>query len=163
MKGLWLVGLAWGVVCVSGSVRAGDIPDCLDKDGSVLPVDNSDVSSWKTSEPNQYLARAHVQGTITRLYSPATGHDHFEITMSNDGGDTLEVVYNHGFGPLPQLSVGMNVEACGDFINSYAQAGGYQASPDGAIIHWVHASDNDKHQDGFVAIDGVVYGQGHGG
>jgi hypothetical protein len=136
-------------------------PECLDDSGNVLPVDDLQAIHFKTGTPNGATSRAHVSGPITKIYPNASGHDHFEITLSNNPGDTLEVVYNISFGALPTLKVGMTVEACGDFINAYAPENGYQASPDGALIHWIHRT-NSAHPAGFTIVNGVLYGQGNG-
>ena len=148
-------------VLFSLTASAGDsIPDCLNRQGFPLPIDNAQVVQWKHSTPNQYLAEAHVQGTIDRVYEDHSGHSHFEIRIGDTSDANLEVIYNVEFGSLPSLGQGMTVEACGDYITSSAPADGYPASPDGAIIHWVHGSNNPKkHPSGFLAIDGAVYGQ----
>jgi hypothetical protein len=72
--------------------------------------------------------------------------------------DTIELVYNDSFGELPELRLGMDVEACGDYITSYAPSGPYPASPDGALVHWVHHNPHGSHPDGYVVIDGKVFG-----
>jgi hypothetical protein len=141
---------------------SGDSPECQGDNGPI-PVNNAQVLQWKTSTPNQFLGRAHVQGVLTQVYPDETGHNHFEITMGGVSSDTVEIVYDMDFGQLPNLQVGMQVEACGDFINSYAQAGHYAPSPDGAIIHWVHRTNGDgNHAAGYLILDGTLYGQGGG-
>ena len=132
-------------------------PECLSK-GTVLPVNDSQVINWKTTTPNQYLARAHVQGTIGQIYPNENGHQHFEVILGNQPNDTIEMIYNISFGSIPVLKAGMSVEACGDYITSDAPAGPYPRSPDNAIMHWVHMSNSSKHDSGFVAVNGVVYG-----
>lgn len=114
----------------------------------------------KQSTPNQYLARAHVEGVVRQIYPEKNGHTHFEIALGPNPGDTLEVIYNSSFGSLPELDVGLKVEACGDYITSYASTHMYPASPDGAIIHWVHGNPSGHgHPSGFLVIEGVLYGQ----
>jgi hypothetical protein len=133
--------------------------DCLDH-GRSIPVDNAQVLNWKKTTPNQFLARGHVNGRVTRVFPDRSGHDHFEISLGDGSKDNLEVIYNKEFGDLPQIQAGMNVEACGDYITSIAQAGPYPPSPSGAIIHWVHLNPSGRgHDSGFLIIDGVLYGQ----
>jgi hypothetical protein len=120
---------------------------------------NVQVIKWKYTTPNQYRARAHVLGRIAQVYSDQTGHDHFAIQLAAGRQGLLEVIYNHEFGELPNLAIGMQVEACGDFINSNAQAGPYPPSPAGAIIHWVHINPSGRgHESGYLVIDGLLYG-----
>lgn len=138
------------------------VPPCMNQ-GQALPISNQQVIAWKHSTANQFLARAHVVGTLTRLYPDHSGHTHFEIQLAPTPDGTLEIVYNQSFGALPALSPGMTVEACGDYITSIAQSGPYPASPDGAILHWVHRNPSGQgHDSGFLVINGAVCGQGNG-
>jgi hypothetical protein len=162
LLGVWglLIGFA-GQVAI-----ADEAPDCLDNNGNALSVMDSTVIQWKTSTPNEWKSRALVTGTVDQIFPDATGHHHFEITLDASGdwssspnsSATLEVVYNEGFGATPQIQVGDSIEACGDYITSYEQGGGYQASPSGALIHWIHQSDTPKHPNGFLMVNGVLYG-----
>lgn len=155
-----LVGIVLFASLAAGSAWADQLPDCLDTNGSVLPINNDQVIDWKTSTPNQYQARAHVSGVIDQVFPDHSGHHHFEITIGNQPGDAIEVIYNEDFGPNPVAQVGMQVEACGDYITSTAASGPYPQSPSGAIIHWVHMSpDLNKHPSGFLVIDGQLCGQ----
>jgi hypothetical protein len=134
-------------------------PPCM-SGGSALGINDDQVLQWETSTPNQFLARAHVSGPIVQVYPDQNGHHHFAIQIGQDPSNRLEVIYNEDFGTVPQMSEGMSVEACGDYITSTAQSAQYPASPDSAIIHWVHQSPNlAKHPSGFLMVDGVLYGQ----
>lgn len=158
-----ILGLGFVVgLLASMPVLADQTPECLRK-GQAIPIDDQQVINWKNSTPNQFLDRAHVQGTITRVFPDKTGHAHFEIKIGNEPTDVLEVIYNQEFGKLSDVTVGATVEACGDYITSNKKAGGYEASPSGAIIHWVHFSkDVNKHASGFVVINGNVFGAAAG-
>ncbi len=134
------------------------VPACLGH-GQLIEVDDAQVVQWKATTPNQTLKRAHVDGTLTRLYPNHSGHAHFEIQVGPASTDTLEVVYNVSFGALPALHVGMRVEACGDYITSNAATSRYPASPDGAIIHWIHRNPSGQgHDSGFLILDGALFG-----
>ena len=135
-------------------------PVCLSSH-QPIPVDNQEVLGWKTGTANLFLARSHVQGRVTRVYPDRNGHNHFAIQIGPGPSDTLEVIYNSSFGQLPNIRPGMSVEACGDYITSNAPAQ-YPASPDGAIIHWVHRNPRGGHDSGFLVINGSLYGQGNG-
>lgn len=138
-------------------------PECDDDHGNSLSVDNEDVLLWKTTTANQTLKRAHISGKVVALYPDHNGHTHFSAQIGPNRTDTIEVIYNISFGMIKSLTPGMTVEACGDYITSIAPAGIYQASPDKAIIHWIHKTDNpNKHRGGFLIINGTLYGFGHG-
>jgi hypothetical protein len=74
------------------------------------------------------------------------------------------VIYNEQFGAVPATRAGDQFEACGDYITSNAPSGQYPASPDGAIVHWIHQSPNPKsHDSGYLIVNGVVCGQNAAG
>ena len=120
---------------------------------------NDQVIAWKTSTPNQHLERGHVAGIIKEVYPDRNGHTHFSIKIGNGPKDTIEVIYNVEFGAIPNLATGMQVEACGDYITSTAATLQYQASPDDAIIHYIHKSTSRNHRNGFLMINGALCGQ----
>lgn len=140
------------------SVFAATTSDCK-ASGQTIAINNGQALDWKRTTQNQFHSRAHIQGTLTKVYSDKTGHHHFELNIGANAADTIEVVYNEGFGAVPALKAGMQVEACGDFITSNAPSGHFPASPDGALVHWVHRSPNPHHESGFMVVDGVLCGQ----
>lgn len=146
------------VIALLTSVSAHAIPDCHGPAG-LLQIDNARVLSWKTERPNQYKERARIEGSFVSLTLDRTSHYQFVIQIGPRESDTIEVVYNKEFGPVPPVYPGMKVEACGDFINAFAQAGAYPPSPAGAIIHWVHMNPrNQGHAHGYLVMDGVLVG-----
>ena len=131
-------------------MAADPVPSCM-VNGANLPVNNQQVLNWKHTTANQFLARAHVQGTITQVYPDRNGHRHFAIRLDEVKSDTLEIVFNDAFGKVVDLRVGLTVEACGDYITSEAATSQYPASPDGAILHWVHANPKGQgHPSGYL-------------
>jgi hypothetical protein len=153
---------AIAISAAASQASFADAPDCM-SGSSAMPIDNQAVLALKASTPNQYLARAHVSGTVGQIYADEHGHNHFELIIGSGPTDTIEIVYNISFGELPQMQAGMSVEACGDFINSDAATSEYPESPDNAIMHWVHRNPKGRgHASGFLEIDGQLYGQGDG-
>lgn len=184
MKRSFLV-IAWGYVCLSlilvasaearrygdnnspgsreGSVSA--LPICLDKDRRPIQGNNNEeVLKWKDTTKNQYLDRALIVGKFVGVLLDRQSHLQIEVDLGQGGNgqgkkDSIEIIYNKEFGAIPGIRPGATIAACGDYITSREQAGRYPPSPAGAIVHWVHASNNpEKHPSGFVAVDGVVYG-----
>jgi hypothetical protein len=156
------MSLSFGMVSFAAPAPSS-APACLDNSGAVLPINNAAMIHLKTTTPNQFLARAHVQGVIGNIYPDHNGHNHFEAILGPNPGDSVELIYNQSFGALPRLVAGMTVEACGDFINSDAATSQYPASPDNAIMHWIHKNPHGSHPSGFLIINGVLDGQGNGG
>jgi len=133
-------------------------PRCTDH-GRDLPFNNEQVLDWKLHSKNGYKARGHVLGRALRRYAGKRGHEHFAVQIGKNPTDTIEVVYNTRFGKLPTLRSGAPVEACGDYITSNKKSGPFPASPDGAILHWVHVNvGTPGHEHGFVSVDGEVTG-----
>jgi hypothetical protein len=130
-----------------------------------LGVNNAQVLAWKQAAVNQQTDRGHVQGNVVRIYPDRNGHEHFAIQIGPNSSDTIEIIYNQEFGTVPPVSVGIPVEACGDYITSTGPSPGpngqtYPASPDGALIHWVHmAPGSSGHHSGYLVVNGVLTGQ----
>lgn len=153
------VQLVFGALAVAQSSEA---PPCL-ASGHELSVNNEQVLQWKTTTKNQYHNRGHVMGTIRQIFSDQTRHHHYEVVIGSNSEDVVEVIYNEEFGGVPNVHVGSSIEACGDYITANAQSGQYPPSPDGALIHWVHMSPRpDRHESGFLVLDGVLCGQDAG-
>jgi hypothetical protein len=150
--------LGWFLLLPTFSFASDAVPLCMDKTRPI-PVNNSQALQWKKSSPNQYRARGHILGRVLKVYPNQSDHNHFAIQIGPSPKDTIEVIYNVEFGTLPRMAVGMEVEACGDYITASAQSGPYPPSPDGAIIHWVHYNPNgSSHESGYLVIDGILYG-----
>ncbi len=134
------------------------IPECKDH-GQVMGVDNARVLNLKTTTQNAFLSRGYVSGPVNRIFPEKNGHQHYEIKLGDGADDVIEVVYNKAFGATPEPQDGMQIQACGDYITSYAPSGPYEASPSKAIIHWVHYNPKEKgHDHGFVVMSGGLYG-----
>jgi hypothetical protein len=141
------------------------LPICLDRQQKPIEGNNNDqVLYWKTHSQNQYHDRALVSGVLVGVFLDRRSHLQLDVDLdpSTAGGalgDHIEIIYNKSFGQVGEFRPGDKVEACGDYITSTKQAGHYPPSPAGAILHWVHKSNNPgRHADGFLAIGGVVYG-----
>ncbi len=135
------------------------VPTCYDGT-DVLNVNVPQILEWKQNTPNQFKARGHIVGKVMAMGRMVGSHTHIGIRIGNGSRDTIELIYNDEFGSLPNnIKAGAKVEACGDYITSYAPSGHYPASPEGAILHWVHINPkNSGHEDGYFAIDGEVFG-----
>lgn len=150
------LGVFLGFFLALNAAATDAVPLCKAA-GKNIPVNNSQVIQWKSTTQNQFLGRGHVQGRLTGVYPDRNNHAHFQIELSP--AETLEVVFSYDFGKLPKLALGMDVEACGDYITSNAPTSQYPASPDGAIIHWIHKNPkNGGHESGYLVLDGSVYG-----
>lgn len=155
----FILSIITTLTLVSTAQAFTDSPICMSK-GQPLPINNVEVLNWKHTSRNSFKSRGHLEGTIGQVYKNATGHRHFQIVIGENPHDTIEVVYNEKFGRIPgeMLQRGARVETCGDYITSNSRSGRYNASPDGAIIHWVHESTNNRHESGYVIIEGQLFG-----
>ena len=150
-------------------VSQPNIPSCLGGKGNAqaMDVNNAQLLTLKNdaSVPSGFPTRGYIKG---KVYAPPTNqnvHMHVEIDVSPtlnsvDVADHIELIYNSAFGAVGAINVGSEVYACGDFIKSTEPNGPYPASPEGAIIHWVHKAPNpQRHPSGYVVIDGRLIGQ----
>jgi len=179
------MGFARGFSFLAGLLALASLPAlanhpsplCASDSGQNIPIINQQVLEWKEGgAPLGEPFRAHVIGTIGRIFADQSGHMHYAIHLTNAApvpgcqpnaetdclhpADLLEVVYNLPFGPTPNPTIGMNVEACGDYITANAPYNGYQPSPAGAIIHWIHMSpEPQQHPSGYLIMNGALCGQ----
>jgi hypothetical protein len=139
----------------------GLLPECLTFEQKPMALDNLRVLDLKRNTRNQHKDRGYVEGTVSRMFGRKGDHLHFEVLIGNDHRDGIEIVYNRDFGN-PRVEPGDHVIACGDYITSYAKAGGYEASPSKALIHWVHENERGTaHPDGFIVVNRTdLYGYG---
>jgi hypothetical protein len=146
-----------------------DLPTCLDVDRSpIARANNEEVIAWKQGTKNQYRDRALIIGKLVGVLLERKSHLQLEVDLTphynESRSDNVEIIYNKSFGEVPDVKIGSPVAACGDYITAKEQAGNYPPSPVGAIIHWVHASNNpEKHSSGYLIINGTEYGKGDGG
>ncbi len=151
---MFVLGLFFSI----NSFAQSAVPVCMAA-GQVLPVNNELVLQWKTTTQDQFHSRGHVLGHLLQAFPDHSGHHHLEVQIGAGPTDTIEVIYNEGFGTVPAMKAGDVVEACGDYITAKTQAGPYPPSPDGAILHWVHMAPSGSHESGFFVVNGVVCGQ----
>jgi hypothetical protein len=130
---------------------------CMDH-GRELAVNNDQALRWRDERPSGFHTRAFISGTVDEVFPDRTGHRHFSLKIGPHFEDHIEIVYEQNFGRMPLPSVGDPASACGDYIVATESNGRYPPSPDGALVHWVHRSNNDRHDDGFVVLKGIVYG-----
>ena len=130
---------------------------CMDH-GSALAVDNEQALQWRANQTSGFQSRILISGVVDEVFPDHSGHRHFSVKIGPNADDHIEVIYNVSFGSMPLPVVGQSAEACGDYIVATQANGGYPASPDGALVHWVHRSPNGGHDNGFVVLNGVTYG-----
>ena len=130
---------------------------CMDH-GQQLDFNNEQALQWRSEKASGFQSRAFISGTVDQVFKDQTGHRHFSVKVGPNPQDHIEIIYNLSFGQMPVPKVGDSAEACGDYIVATKSNGGYPPSPDGALLHWVHKSPNHGHDDGFVVLNGSVYG-----
>lgn len=148
---------ALGLFTLAFSAVALAAPTCYDH-GSAIDVDNDQVVKWKSTTENEFTARAHVSGKVTKIYKAHDGHAHFQATIGDSDDATVELIFNDDFGTHLNPTVGQSVEACGDYITSIAVTQ-YPISPDHGLIHWLHENPHHHgHDDGWLVLDGRTFG-----
>jgi hypothetical protein len=140
----------------SASFGAG-LPACKDKKKN-LEINSDMLLNYRDQMEAKFKTRGYAKGVLVRVMEDRQGHVHLEMDFDENlqtADDRVEVVYNTEFGALPDARPGDQLVVCGDFIvDPY--------SPLKAVIHWLHFSPKKQaHDDGFLAINGVVYGLGN--
>jgi hypothetical protein len=134
-------------------------PTCFDHHNQATDFNNETVLDWVTKTANQFKSRGHISGAVVRNYGNQGSHIHISVQIGDEVTEVIEVIYNEAFGDVEEeVKVGDQVEACGDYITSNAPSGPYPASPDGAILHWVHMANGSSHPHGYLRINGMLYG-----
>ena len=134
-------------------------PTCLDDHNQPTDFNNEIVLDWITHTANQFKSRGHISGAVVRNYGNQGPHIHISVQIGDQLTEVVEVIYNEAFGHVEEeVKIGDQVEACGDYITSNAPSGPYPASPDGAILHWVHMANGSGHPHGYLRINGMLYG-----
>lgn len=139
----------------SRSTVPGGAVQCVDH-RQILGVDNEKAIQLRSQRQSGFTTRLLISGIVDEVFPDRSGHRHFSVKIGPNPDDHIEVIYNLSFGSLPVPTVGETAEACGDYIVSTSQNGGYQASPDGMIIHWVHRATGG-HEAGFTILNGQLY------
>ncbi len=131
----------------STSVLAQSLPVCKTRNGTeLLPS----VTELKRYIDSNYSKRpiVFVEGVIKEILpEDKYGRPHQKFIL-NVQGIKVQVVHGTDYGRIP-LRTGGRVKVCGEFINSNQ----------GSLIHWTHYDPGARHPDGFIALDGEVYGQ----
>lgn len=73
-------------------------------------------------------------------------HQKWQARLSN--GDIVTIVYNSDMGVRVPVHIGESFSAGGQFI----------WTPQGGLLHWLHDDPRHQRPDGYVLVNGVVYG-----
>lgn len=136
------------------------VPDCM-AGKQEIRINNEQVLNLKKTARNGVEYRAFVAGRLVQSPWIKNKHVRFIMSIGPDKKDLLEVIYNLKFGAMPQISPTAEIKVCGDFINSNQRHNGYDASPAGAVIHWVHFNPGTRemqHEHGFIMVDDKLVG-----
>lgn len=151
-----VVGLTLSLsVSAAQNWASGGTEACMDN-GQVLSVDNQKAIQLRSQQQSGYSTRLLISGVVDEVFPDHSGHRHFSVKIGPNPNDHIEVIFNLSVGSLPVPTVGETAEACGVYIVSTSQNGGFPPSPDGMIIHWVHRGGGG-HDPGFVILNGQFY------
>lgn len=130
----------------SASVLAQSLPVCKTRNGTELTPSVTELKRYIDTN-NGKRPMVFVEGVIKEILpEDKLGRPHQKFIMSVRG-IKVQVVHGMDYGRIP-LRTGIQVKVCGEFLNSQ-----------GGMIHWTHYDPGARHPDGFIALDGEVYGQ----
>lgn len=135
------------LICMlSSTLFAQSLPICKDRGGQVLQPSASALKHYVDSN-NDRRPQVFVQGVVKEvLPEDKYGKPHQKYVLSVSG-IKVQLVHGSNYERLP-LQVGSQILVCGEFLNAQ-----------GGMIHWTHYDPNGRHPDGFIAVNGYVYGQ----
>lgn len=116
--------------------------------GSVA-TDDQLVNAINSRKNAYYLEAANL--TVTEILPDDTKgspHQKWEAKLSD--GHIVMIVYNSDMGRRVPIKPGDVFSVGGEYI--YTRGGG--------LVHWVHSDPRHKRPDGYVYLDGIVYGDG---
>lgn len=101
------------------------------------------------SRRNVYYVEAGKLKVTQLLPDDRQGRPHQKwVTRLSDGSE-ITIIYNSDMGERVPVNVGREFGVGGEFI--WTKQGG--------IVHWVHEDPKKKRPDGYVYVDGIVYGE----
>ena len=109
--------------------------------------DNDLVAAVNSRRGVFYLEAGNI--VVTKLLPDDTSglrHQKWQAKLSN--GSTVEIVYNSDMGDRVPVRIGDKFGVGGEFI--WTRGGG--------LVHWVHEDKSNRRPDGYVFLNGVVYG-----
>jgi hypothetical protein len=130
----------------ASNLQPSILPDCKDRDGSVIPNTPAKLNEVMNSRDNR--PQVIVTGVVTNILpEDHKGLPHQKYTLSVNGKIKLLIVSNLDFGRVP-VTQGKTVSVCGEF-KKVGQG----------MVHWTHADPHGGHPDGFTIVDGKSYGE----
>lgn len=142
------------VLVLSGSYSFADItieknqqPPVVESHPGEVQGD-SEIVQAVNSRQNQFYVEG-AQLVVTNILPDDTQglpHQKWEARLSD--GSIVMIVYNSDMGERIPVQIGATFSVGGQFI----------WTPQGGLVHWVHADPKHKRPDGYVMFDGVIYG-----
>lgn len=88
---------------------------------------------------------------VTKILPDDTkGLPHQRWVARVSDGTTVMMIYNSDMGVRIPVKVGDHFSAGGQFI----------WTPEGGLLHWLHEDPRNKRPDGFIYMNGTIYGDG---
>ena len=134
-----LVGLIIGLFA-QVAIANGDHPGQIQDDQALVQAMHSRKNAF-------YVEAGNL--VVTKLLPDDTSglpHQKWQARVS-DGG-TITIVYNSDMGSRVPVQIGDHFQVGGQYIYT----------PGGGLVHWVHDDPQGKRPDGYVYLNGVVYG-----
>lgn len=135
-----LIGLAMCLLSATTFANGGDHPGQIQNDQAL-------IQAMKSRQDTFYVEAGNL--VVTKILPDDTSglpHQKWEARLSD--GSTILIVYNSDMGLRVPIQIGDNFGVGGQYI--WTRAGG--------LVHWVHDDPQGHRPDGYVYLNGVVYG-----
>lgn len=120
--------------------QSGDHPGKISDDSALVAAEES--------HQNVYYVEAGNLTVSNILPDDTTGLPHQKWQAKLSDGQTVTVIYNSDMGARVPIKIG----------DKFGVGGQYIQTPGGGLIHWLHDDPKHNRPDGYVYLNGVVYG-----
>jgi hypothetical protein len=123
-----------------GFAQTSDHPGQITNDSAL-------IAAVKSHHNVNYVEAGNL--TVTKILPDDTkGLPHQRWMAQLSDGNSIMVVYNSDMGDRVPVQEG----------DKFGVGGQYIQTGNGGLIHWLHDDPNHSRPDGYVYLDGVVYG-----
>lgn len=128
------------LLAASNGFANGDHPGQIQDDKALIQA--------VQSQQNAYYVEAGNLIVTKLLPDDTSGLPHQKWVAKLSNGNAITIVYNSDMGLRVPVQVG----------DHFSVGGQYIYTRDGGLVHWVHDDPRGQRPDGYVFLNGVVYG-----
>lgn len=128
------------LINISAFATNGDHPGEVFNDTELVQATESQRNAF-------YIEAGNL--TVTKILPDDTSglpHQKWQTRLSN--GKVVTIVYNSDMGDRVPVEIG----------DKFSVGGQYIYYPNGGVVHWLHDDPRGRRPDGYVFLNGIIYG-----